>query len=580
LVAAANFEDAAASVLSAMIDIATQAIAAGRFSGRGKVMRGMVHLRPGDGYRRLLVVEEGTRRAVPVGSPAGAGSGDSGSGAYLPSATAWRWVAENRAPVSIDVNLGRVRVHRGEEPVVIREKGLLSGQFESRESVTRLLQRAATHVLVVPLRAPGGAVEGMISIEAACQSALGQDLLWADCGKRLQTLADVAAPYLLALPLGAATPAPPDEFLPVVGASMAGIIQMARVFALQDETILIGGPTGAGKSRLARWCHEQSPRRGKRFEGLDLNTVPEDLQMAELFGWRKGAFSGAVSDNPGFIARGEGGTLFIDEIDKLSLRAQAGLLHMLEERRYRPLGEGAGERRADVRFIVGTNADLQAAVRAGRFREDLYYRINVLPVKVPPLDERTDEIPAWAHWMLNRRHRARVADGEARLSDDATRALLRSRWPGNLRQLDNIVRRAYAIALVNDESPPREVVLQAAHVERALGYDKDVDMSSAVDLLERAAEAFVAEAARRGKDGPLLDLDLADGFRGFVLGAAARKSGSVEGAFRLLNKESMVSNRNHRKALKRELERATALCRELGRDESPLLADLADGDER
>ena len=116
--------------------------------------------------------------------------------------------------------------------------------------------------------------------------------------------------------------------------------------------------------------------------------------MAELFGWRKGAFSGAVKDNPGCVARAEGGTLFIDEIDKLSLKAQAGLLHVLEDRTYRALGEAGSDQKANVRFIVGTNANLPEAVRRGTFREDLYYRINVLPVRVPPLDERRDEIGA------------------------------------------------------------------------------------------------------------------------------------------------------------------------------------------
>ena len=161
-----------------------------------------------------------------------------------------------------------------------------------------------------------------------------------------------------------AAPIPPtqvDALLPVVGASMAGVIEMLRVFAQQEEPILISGPTGAGKSRLARWCHEQSSSRPNAFEILDLSTVPEELQMAELFGWKKGAFTGAIRDNPGLIARARGGTLFIDEIDNLSPRAQAGLLHVLEDRTYRVLGDNGSEKPAEVRFIIGTNARLHAS---------------------------------------------------------------------------------------------------------------------------------------------------------------------------------------------------------------------------
>src|SRR5262249_2358515 len=158
-----------------------------------------------------------------------------------------------------------------------------------------------------------------------------------------------------------------------------------------------------GKSRLARWCHAQSPRSSRPFETVRLLSVPEELQMAELMGWRRGAFTGAVRDTPGALARAAKGTLFIDAIDKPRPKAPAGVLGLRETRRYRPLGDNAGEQRADVRFIVSTNVDLHAAVRAGRFREDLYYRINVLPVRLPSLEERLDELPAWVEYMLLRR---------------------------------------------------------------------------------------------------------------------------------------------------------------------------------
>lgn len=573
LLASSAFEQAAGAVLRGMLERAGRAVDESRFAGRGRILRGMVHLRPSDGYRGLVALEAGS-----AGAAREIGEGEPGQ---IPSASAWRWVAAYGCAVSIDVTLGTMEPQL--EGVAVRED--LGGRSVTfgRESAERLLERAATHLFVLPLRAPGGLV-GMVSLEADCQAAIGRPFVWPAVSSELQLLADVAAPHLASLPV-TPPPAPKaDDLMPVLGPSMAGLVRMARVFAQQEETLLIGGPTGAGKSRLARFCHAQSRRREQRFEALDLMTVPDDLQMAELFGWKKGAFSGAVTDNAGAVARAEGGTLFIDEIDKLSLKAQAGLLSVLEERRYRVLGDGTGERRADVRFIVGTNADLRAAVEAGRFREDLYYRINVLPVKLPPLDERADEIPAWAAYMLERRHREAAPGGRATIAAAATRALAGRRWPGNLRQLDNIVRRAYALALVEHEEAPREISLEARHVEQALGHEgggANKKREPAFASIQRAAEAFVEAAERRAAEGGAgggegLSLDLADGFRGVVLGTAARRAGSKEAAFRLLGKESVVQNRNHQKAFRREVEKVSALAEALGHEGPGPFDDLMD----
>jgi DNA-binding NtrC family response regulator len=384
---------------------------------------------------------------------------------------------------------------------------------------------------------------------------------------------DLAAPYLTGLaPLPGAAPRT-DEFLPVVGASMASLVGVLRVFAQQEETLLISGPTGAGKSRLARWCHEHSPRHQGRFESLDLTTVPEELQMGELFGWRKGAFTGAVRDNPGFLERARGGTLFIDEIDKLSLKAQAGLLHVLEERTFRTLGDSANEQRANVRFIIGTNADLPEAVRRGTFREDLYYRINVLPVRLPSLDERRDEIGAWARYMLARHHGEKNPGGMVRLAPEAEQRLERGLWPGNLRQLDNIIRRAYTLALVQQGGATPELDLQEAHVQQALTYE-GAKQASLVDAMCHAARAFVLEAQRRGAP---LDIDFAESLRGFVLAEAVQQLGRDE-AFRLVGRESLVKSRNHLKALRQELKKAEAFCAEVGQRVPPSVTQAGSGE--
>jgi DNA-binding NtrC family response regulator len=416
----------------------------------------------------------------------------------------------------------------------------------------------------------------MMALEASCVAALGQEFIWRQVSPVLQLAVDLAAPYLTGLPPRPGATPQTDEYLPVIGASMASLVAVLRVFAQQEETLLISGPTGAGKSRLARWCHERSPRRQGRFESLDLSTVPEELQMAELFGWRKGAFTGAIRDTPGCLARAEGGTLFIDEIDKLSLKAQAGLLRVLEERTWRALGDSGSEQRASVRFIVGTNANLPEAVRRGAFREDLFYRINVLPVRVPPLEERRDELGLWASYMLARHHREKLPAGTARLSPEAERRLQQASWPGNLRQLDNIIRRAYTLATVEQGGAPQELELREAHVQQALAYDGAQSGSPLVEALCQAARAFVLEAQRR--QAPL-DIYLAESLRGFVLAEAVQQVGREE-AFRLLGRDSLVKSRNHLKALRQELKKVEALCRETGQPVPPSLglAQLGNGE--
>jgi transcriptional regulator with AAA-type ATPase domain len=569
LQAARHFEQAALATLRTLLRMAGQELEASPFAGRSSLLRGVVHLRPAEAYSRLMALEREAMEHSPPGQEALALT-DGPQVALLASASAWRAVVEHRCALSIDVGLGTLRSHQ--EPA--RSTSPLKVATFTSESQQRLLNRQATHLCVLPLRLPGGRIDGMISLEASCMAALGQEFIWQRMGPQLQLAVDLAAPFLTGLPPRPGSPPETDEFLPVVGASMASLMGVLRVFAQQEETLLISGPTGAGKSRLARWCHERSPRRQRRFESLDLMMVPEDLQMAELFGWRKGAFTGAVRDNPGCVARAEGGTLFIDEIDKLSLKAQAGLLHVLEERTYRMLGDAGSEQRANVRFIIGTNANLLESVRRGTFREDLYYRINVLPIRLPSLEERRDEIGPWARYMLARHHREKRPEGVARLASDAERWLEQGEWPGNLRQLDNLVRRSYTLALVEQGSTTPELELREAHIQQALAYEGGARGSPLVEAMSQAARAFVLEAKRR--QAPL-DIDLAESLRGFVLAEAVQQVGREE-AFRLVGRESLVKSRNHQKALKQELKKAEALCREVGQPLPATLTQAGDGE--
>ncbi|WP_245768519.1 sigma-54-dependent transcriptional regulator [Stigmatella aurantiaca] len=566
---AGDFEDAAARTLSSLMRLTEEEIATSRYKNHGKVLRGMVHLRRSGGYLRLAILEQG---AATVKSAGGAMEAPS-----LVSATAWHSVVQHNCPVFIDAILGTLRPYSPQDTERLEE--LLPGGFGSQESRQSFLSRQASHVCVIPLRTPGSGIGGMISLEADCPPAMGQDFVWRDCVDRLQLVAEIAAPYLTGLPFPPAPQAEVDEFMPVIGTSMANLLPILGVFSQQEESILISGATGAGKSRLARWCHARSNRRPGPFEVLDLISVPEDLQMAELFGWKRGAFTGAVRDSVGSLGRAEGGTLFIDEIDKLSMKAQAGLLRVLEERTYRVLGDGTGDRSADVRFVIGTNVDLREAVRAGRFREDLYYRINVLPLRVPPLDERRDEIPKWAEYMVNRRHREQFPSGQARLSPEAEQRLSNRSWPGNLRQLDNIIRRAYTLAMVEYGASP-ELLLKEGHISRALEYEEATgepvvprgEPLSLTEAMREVATAFIAEARRRGTP---LDLGLTEALTGVVLGQAVQELGREE-AFRLLGRENLLKNRNHHKVLKRELEKVEALYKELTGSSSPFSGLLPD----
>lgn len=555
------FEDAASVILNEALGSATLALKASPFAKLGRVLRGMVHLRPSDGYQRLVMVDQLALKS------------DQPQTLHLPSASAWRWVVQRVCPVALDVPIGRVCALKNGQMEV-----LAGADFSSTETVQRLTNREVTHLIAVPIRSMRGVVEGMATVEMGCPMAVGDDFITAPVGEDVQMLVDIAAPYLVGLPLRPVSQGPTDDLLPVVGPIMAPIVEMLRVFAKQEETLLIGGPTGAGKSRLAQWCHAHSLRKSGPFEVLDLITVPEDLQMAELCGWRKGAFTGAVRDAPGAVSRAAGGTLFIDEIDKLSMKAQAGLLQLLESRKYRTLGDTGREQRADVRFIVGSNANLLELVAQGKFREDLYYRINVLPVKMPSLDERRDEIADWAYFMSLRRHRESIADGQVRMAAGVDRLLFDRTWPGNLRQLDNVVRRAYALALMNHSPGAHEIVLEERHFLRALSYESGGTKRSLLDCLQAAAVAFVEEAERLEERGTTLDLDHGDALRGFIVGTAIERVGNREHAFRLLGKNQQVQNRNHHKMFRREIDRVEALCKAIGEENKKFFAKILDED--
>ncbi|AME25939.1 sigma-54-dependent transcriptional regulator [Burkholderia sp. PAMC 26561] len=277
--------------------------------------------------------------------------------------------------------------------------------------------------------------------------------------------------------------------------------------AATDATVLINGETGTGKEVAARVLHDASDRRQAPFIAVNCAAIPADLLESELFGHTKGAFTGAVSERLGQFARADGGTLFLDEIGDLPWPLQAKLLRVLQERIVTPVGSNA-QVRIDVRIVAATHRDLQAEVAAQRFREDLFYRLNVIPIHLPPLRERPADIaPLAAHFL------AIAATGSTRpktLGDDAKKLLLQHAWPGNVRELKNAMERVFALA-----RGPVVVANDLAFLSRTPGSGDttsglpagwlDLPLPDAVEQLERLAIAHAlsitsgnrAEAARR-----------------------------------------------------------------------------------
>jgi DNA-binding NtrC family response regulator len=513
-----DFEAAAARALDAMLAHLTTAAAP------ATVLRGMVHLRPGGAYAGVLV-----REARCPEHPA------SRAPTIVPSSTAWHWVDRVRAPLALDVGTGRALGADGSELATPRDLRL---DFRSRELV---MGRQATHILALPLRRPGGGVDGFISMELSAAGGLGH---WSALAAALQDLADTAAPFVRELPRAVTEPAPADPDLPVVGRAMRSCIADLRLFAAEDETLLLLGETGVGKSVLAQWCCNRSPRAGRPFVPVNLIAYPPDLRAGALFGWVRGAFTGATEDRKGLVADAQGGTLFIDEIDKLPIDGQAMLLELLESGSYRVLGDST-QRHADVRFMVSTNADLLAEIEAGRFLRDLYYRIQVFPVRILPLRERRDEIVPWAEHLMRGMHQHK--DRGVTMEPAAGALLAAQLWPGNLRQLRSVVKRAYTLATAGAGDA---VHVALAHVQRALHYDgAPASEHDVVTAFERAADAFVTAALER-PDG--LSLDLTRALGGYVLSAAIERLGDARAACMRLGRGKDVDGNNHHKLVKRE----------------------------
>lgn len=295
------------------------------------------------------------------------------------------------------------------------------------------------------------------------------------------------------------------------------LMQLAKRVANSDATVMIGGESGTGKEVLARFIHENSPRSDGAFVALNCAAIPENMLEAVLFGYEKGAFTGAVKSSMGKFEQAQGGTLLLDEISEMSLPLQAKLLRVLQEREVERLG-GRELIQLDVRVLATSNRHLREEVAAGRFREDLFYRLNVFPLTIPALRERPRDIVPLAKFLLARH--LTNNDAMPSLSAEAQARLVAHKWPGNVRELDNLMQRALILSDGNC------IDAAAIHIENE-------DQSISVSMDSFAAQASTPVVNDEPERGRLSD-DLRSVEEQMILDALRDGNGSRKGAAEIL----------------------------------------------
>ena len=286
--------------------------------------------------------------------------------------------------------------------------------------------------------------------------------------------------------------------------SMKKVEELVRKVGPTDTTVLISGESGTGKELVARAIHRHSSRRDKPFVVVDCGSLVENLFESELFGHVKGSFTGATATKYGRFELANGGTLFFDEIGNISINIQTKLLRVLQEREVTKVGSSQVIK-VDVRIVAATNKDLQKAVKAGTFREDLFYRLSVVPITLPPLREKRDDIPLLANHFLEKYNKKRRKNIRA-ISDQAMKALVEYNWPGNVRELENAIERAVVLA-ENDVVKPSDLLYYGLTVETP--STSDAGGAQRLSDLEREhiAKTLKMFNGHRGKAAKSLGID-------------------------------------------------------------------------
>ncbi len=280
---------------------------------------------------------------------------------------------------------------------------------------------------------------------------------------------------------------------------MEKILNICQRVAVTDSTVLIMGESGTGKELIARYIHAHSRRTNQPFIAVNCGAIPPDLLESEMFGHERGAFTGAVGARMGMFQLANGGTIFLDEIGEMTAPLQVKLLRVLQEREIRPVGSDRSVK-VDVRVIAASNRDLQNEVEKGRFREDLFYRLQVIPVLLPPLRERRSDIPVLVQHFLdkyNAKHEAR----RCQVADDAMVHLWEYDWPGNVRELENLIERMVVLSedgvIRVDNLPPNiRSFISEKKIPRPTLTEEGIDLNRAVEEFEYR---LIDEALRRTK---------------------------------------------------------------------------------
>jgi two-component system, NtrC family, response regulator AtoC len=412
---------------------------------------------------------------------------------------------------------------------LLMQAGIQAVDARTGEQALTVLENRAIDAIVTDLRMPG--MDGMTllgrvvrdwpEVPVIMLTAHGNVPLAVEAMKRgaadfmlkpfdrEEVLFVIEKALAVAMQRGDKTPEARDEQGALVGESspMCEVRRLIRRAASGDATVLIRGETGTGKELVARAIHAESARRAGPFVKLHCAAFPEALLESELFGYEKGAFTGAVGRKPGRVELGAGGTLFLDEIGDVPLTTQVKLLRLLQDREFERLG-GTQTLRADLRFLAATHRDLELMLDRGEFRSDLFYRLNVVPLGVPPLRQRAVDIEALVRHFAARALRS-VSQSEVRFEASAIEVLARQPWPGNVRQLENLVERLIVLGdgpTIGSTDVERELGREFAqgHAERSPGSAEIAEPGVLGEQRRKAERDAIVQALARTGDNRAL----------------------------------------------------------------------------